>query len=53
VSHPQLAPVHGAAVRGDNLAIDAQRRVPLYPGDAENKGEDVEAWRNRPEDVEE
>ena len=49
---PQLTPVHGAAVRKDDLAIDAQRRVTLDLGDAENKGQDVEICRNRPEDVE-
>jgi hypothetical protein len=49
---PHLAPVHSATVRKDDLAIDAQRRGALNLGDAENKGEDVEICRNRPEDVE-
>ena len=49
---PQLAPVHRAAIRKDDLAIDAERRIALYLGNAGNKGEDVEVWRNRPEDVE-
>ena len=52
VRHPQLAPIDGAAVRKDDLAVDAQRRIALYLGDAENKGEDIETCRNRPEEVE-
>ena len=49
---PQLAPVHGAAVGKDDLAVDAQRRVALDLGSAENKREDVEICRNPPEDIE-
>jgi hypothetical protein len=49
---PKLTLVHGAAVWEDDLAIDSQRRVSLDLGDAGNKGQNVEIFRNWPEDVE-
>src|SRR3984957_15050618 len=49
---PKLAPVHGAAVWADDLAIDSQRRVALDLGDAGNKRKNAEILRKRPEDVE-
>jgi hypothetical protein len=48
---PQFAPVHSAAVRKDDFAINSKRRVVLDPGDPEHKGEDVKIRRNRPEDI--